>query len=240
MANTHNLDFEASSGQFCTAADSSSLSVTGDTTVEVYLRPETLPSAGERQTLLSKWDESGTTRSYKLSLFGVAGIFGDGSDGALTISSNTTDTPIDSACTGTAGATSLTATNASFAANQKILIIQMQGAGAGQWETNTITSYTAGTITTLNALSYTYTANSQVLVIKQYTNVTVNSGVTWTVKAWNGTVGGILAFVASGTFTNSGTITGVGKGFRGGAASVGGGSFMGEGTGTSYPGTAST
>jgi len=37
--------------------------------------------------------------------------------------------------------------------------------------------------------------------LEQYTNVTVDSGKKWTVKAWNGTVGGILAFVASGTVT---------------------------------------
>jgi len=42
--------------------------------------------------------------------------FGNGSDGALSISADTTDAPIDSACTGTSGSTTLSATNASFAA----------------------------------------------------------------------------------------------------------------------------
>jgi hypothetical protein len=65
-----------------------------------------------------------------------------------TVSVNTTETMIDSACTGTSAATSLTATNVSFAQGQVILIHQTQGTGAGTWMRNTIQGYTAGTITT--------------------------------------------------------------------------------------------
>lgn len=144
--------------------------------------------------------------------------FGDGSDGALIISTNTTDAPIDSACTGSLGATTLVATNASFAAGQVILIHQTQGAGAGQYQKTKISSYLAGQITTVDALAYSYVTGAQVIVMKQYTTITVNSGVTWTAKAWNGTTGGILAVMANGVVTITGTITGTGKGFRGGAA----------------------
>ncbi|GEM_PF-2868971 len=172
--------------------------------------------------------------------------FGNGTDGALTVSSNTTEAPIDSAATATAGSTTISATNASFAAAQKILIIQMDGANAGKYEIRTISAYTAGTITTTEALTNTYTSKAQVRVLKQYSSVTINASVTYTAKAWDGTVGGILAFLCNGTVTVAGTIsangaaatdqTGAsGGGFRGGDGlnnDTGGGSGMsGEGTG---------
>jgi hypothetical protein len=168
--------------------------------------------------LVGKWDESGTLRSYIMDIYGVSGYFGDGSDGALTISVDTTEAPIDSACTGTSGTYVLSATNVSFAIGQQILIHQTQGINAGQNERNVITGYTAGTITLQTPLVGTYgTSGAQVRVFKQYTNVTINSGKTYTAKAWNGTVGGILGFLASGTVTVTGTISASGCGFRGGA-----------------------
>lgn len=169
--------------------------------------------------------------------------FGDGSDGALTISSDTTEAPIDSSCSGTSGTTSLTATNASFAANQKILIHQSRGTGVGQWELNTIASYTAGTITTTDPLSYTYTdsgsSQAQVRVMKQYSAVTIDSTKTYTAKAWDGNVGGILGFYCNGTVTVTGTITATGKGFRG-ASNQGNYSAGNQGEGTLGIGSTST
>lgn len=159
--------------------------------------------------------------------------FGNGSDGAVTLSG--TEAPIDSSCSGTSGATSLSATNASFSAGQIILIHQSRGTGAGQWEINQISSYVAGTITTSIPLSYTYTdsgaSQAQVRVLKQYTDVTISG--TFTGKAWNGDVGGIVAFLATGTVNISGTLNaaglttanntttgGQGIGFRGGNANT--------------------
>lgn len=148
--------------------------------------------------------------------------FGSGSDGALTISGNTTDAPIDSACSGTSGTTSLTATNGSFAAGQVVLIHQTRGTGAGAWELNVIQSYVAGTITTRYNLANTYTNSgasvAQVLVLEQHSALTINNGITLTGKAWNGTVGGIVTYLVNGTATITGSITLVGKGFRGGSA----------------------
>jgi hypothetical protein len=136
--------------------------------------------------------------------------YGNGSDGALTISENTTEAPIDSSCSGSADSTELSATNASFEADQIILIHQSRGTGAGQWELNVIASYTAGTITTKYDLAYTYTdsgaSQAQVRVLKQYSDVTIDESVTYTAKAWDGNVGGILAFLCNGTTTITGTI----------------------------------
>lgn len=176
--------------------------------------------------------------------------FGDGSDGSLTISANTTEAPIDSSCSGTSGQTSLTATNASFAAGQLILIHQTRGTGVGAWELNKIASYSAGTITTTHSLCNTYTdsgaSQAQVRVMKQYTDVTINNGITYTAKAWNGDVGGIMAFFAKGTISgvtsgiinlngNAGSgqsrVAGIGYVGGDGNPTVEGIGYRGEGTG---------
>lgn len=141
--------------------------------------------------------------------------YGSGSDGAGSINTST-DAPIDSAATGTSGATSLSATNGSFAAGQLVLIIQTVGTGAGNWELNKISSYVAGTITLAYALQNTYAAGAQVIVIKQYSSYVVNSGQTLTAKAWNGTVGGVVVVMCNGTITITGNITGAAKGHSGG------------------------
>lgn len=175
-----------------------------------------------------------------------ADLFGDGSDGAITISTNTINNPIDSACLGVAGTYTLSATNVGFGPGQVILIHQTQGINAGTWMINKITDYFAGSITLSEPLNATYSTGAQVLVLKQYTDVTVNSGITWTVKAWNGTTGGILAYIANGTTTVSGFINLTGKGYRGAQAPSGGNrlnGYNGEGINGIYgsqPGSAYT
>jgi len=140
--------------------------------------------------------------------------FGNGSDGAYSPSTST-DAPIDSACTGTISTTSLSATNASFATGQLILIHQTQGTGAGQWELNRISSYATGTITTAYSLIYGYATGAQVVVIPQYSTGNIAGGVTIIGKAWNGTTGGIYTKFFSGALTIAGTLTVGGTGYRG-------------------------
>lgn len=156
--------------------------------------------------------------------------FGNAGDGNLSISSPTTDAPIDSACTGTAGARALTATNGSFAIGQIILIHQTRGSGAGQWELNVIAGYTAGEITTKYDLAYTYVSGAQVIVVKQYANFTVDASQTLTAKAWDGSVGGILAVMANGAITVNGALELRQKGFRGATSATSGSGWAGEGT----------
>lgn len=168
--------------------------------------------------------------------------FGNGSDGDYSSTGNATDAPVDSSCSGNANSTSLSATNASFAADKPVLIHQTRGTGAGNWELNQIQSYTSGTITLKKALQNTYTdsgaSQAQVIQLKQYNNFTQNSGHTLTAKAWDGNVGGILAFLCNGTTTITGNISANNTGFIGGAfsnyGSAGGNNtataFRGEGT----------
>jgi len=245
--NTYSASLVAASSQYAYHADAVSLSITGDLTMECYIKPTSLPTIGNSMILMSKWRSGNNTRSYKFDIAGISAVFGSAIDGNLTVSSNTTDAPIDSACTGTSGSNSLSATNASFASGQEILIHQSQGTNAGSYMRNKIVSYTAGTITLDQALNMSYTTGAQVLVLKQYGNVTVNSGKTWTAKDWNGTTGGILAFLCNGILTINGIISAkgtdktgsvqpppvgaVGGGFRGGAAVEGStGAYSGEGT----------
>lgn len=236
--NTYSLGFASASSEYATAADSASLSVTGDLTLETFVKFDSLPAIGSSMTLLGKWNENTNTRSYKMDILGVSGYFGDGGSGALTIAVNTTQAPIDSIAVGAAGTTSITATNVSFAAGQIIKIVQTQGTNAGQYERLVIQAYTAGTITTATPLIGSYTPGAQVIVIPQYTTITVNSGITWSAKAWNGATGSELVALASTSLTNNGTISANGAGFRGG---VGGNNASGQqGEGTAGVGIVST
>jgi hypothetical protein len=257
--NTYSATFTAASSQYASAVDSASLSLTGNLTLECYINPNSLPTTGNQMILMSKWRAGNNTRSYKFDIAGIAAVFGDGTDGNLTISVNTTEAPIDSACTGTQGAYTLSATNAAFAAGQQILVHQSQGANAGTWQRTSIVSYTAGTITTADALSINFVSGAQVRTLPKYGNVTVNNGVTWTCKAWNGTVGGIMAFLCNGTLTITGNINanggnsttystaglrsgrGTGGGFYGGNAYCADNTdgYSNQGEGTSGAGTTS-
>jgi len=237
--NTHSTDLEASSSMYFTRADNADLSITGDISMEAYIKSESLPTSGGEMVIMGKWNEASDQRSYKFSIKTSSSNFGDGSAGNLTISSNTTQAPTDAACSGTINTYSLSATNASFAAGQEILIVQMIGTNAGISQRTKIQAYTAGTITTVDKLKISFSSSgtnkAQVLVLPQYADVTVNAGKTWTGKAWNGTTGGIFAFLASGTVTINGTITVSGKGFRGAsrpASTVNIGGLQGEGYGT--------
>lgn len=214
--NTASLSLVAASSQYGTAANSASLDITGDLTLEAEFYLTSLPTVGNSMVIMGKWDESAALRSYIMDIYGVSGFFGSGTDGSLTISSNTTEAPIDSTCTGTVASYTLSATNGSFAIGQVIFIHQSQGTNAGQNERNVITGYTAGTITLQTPLIGTYVSGAQVRVLPQYTNVTINTGITYTAKAWNGTVGGILAFLSNGTVLGAGNIVADGCGYRGG------------------------
>lgn len=183
--------------------------------------------------------------------------FGSGVNGALTISSNTTEAPIDSGCSGSSGSTSLSATNASFAAGQIIYVHQSRGLNAGLSEFNQISSYSAGTITTTSALSNTYTdsgsSQAQVRVVPQYSAITIASGATYSVKGWDGNVGGIFVVLCNGPITIAGTlsvngasgsisnsINGAGGGYRGGAGDNGGDNLAQQGESEVGVGTASS
>lgn len=149
--------------------------------------------------------------------------FGYGVDGAKTVSASADYDGANASCSGTSGTTSVTLGAAStFANGDLVLIHQTRGTGAGAWELNRIASGGGGTSLTMSySLQNTYTdsgaSQAQMLELKQYSSVTVDSGQTWSAPAWDGDKGGILAFLCTGTTTVTGTISASAKGFRGGA-----------------------
>jgi hypothetical protein len=147
--------------------------------------------------------------------------FGTGSDGPLDVPAATTTTidTIATAATATAGTSAIDAADATgFAAGQIVLIHQSQGNGAGNYELAAVASVVGNMINLGANLTHAYDTGAQVIVVPQYTDVTVEG--TLVAPAWNGTTGGILAFQASGSVTVAagGAIDQSGRGFRGGNA----------------------
>jgi hypothetical protein len=160
-------------------------------------------------------------------------IFGKATDGAnLSISSNTTDTPIVAfVSAGAAGSYQFTSQTAySFAAGQLVFLHQSRATGFGACELVYLTGYNSGTgvCTTATPLRNTYNAGAQAYVVKQYGNGTINS-CTWTSPGWNGTSAGIHGFAFNGVLTlNSATISTQALGFRGAGAVSNTDGYQGE------------
>ena len=149
-------------------------------------------------------------------------VLGSGKDGALTHASGTkTINTVRATATGTKGSTTLSVSTVSgFAAQQLVVIHQTMGTGAGTWEEAYISAVGSGSFTLSKALKNTYATGgsvnrAQVVMVPQYTTVTVSGG-TLTAPVWNGSTGGILAFVATGNVTISGgTVNMSGNGYLG-------------------------
>ena len=187
--------------------------------------------------------------------------FGTGADGNLIITNGQTIyiDNIRSAVSETAfsGQPNIVLSDATdFAVNQEVLIIQMQGTGAGSYEFGRIASKTSNTLTLQNKLVNQYTvvggnSKAQIVQVPNYGNVTVQAGGILTAHDWDGNTGGIVVFRALTSTSIEGAIEvnggngfgtnttgeggGNGGGFRGGGAYRRGPgiSFSGEGTGGS-------
>lgn len=247
--NTNSFKLIAASSQYASANDASSLDIAGDLSIDLRIKPASLPTGTSTVVLVSKWNQASNERSYRYSVTPTFGVFGDGSSGSLHITADTGEAPIDSACSGTSGTNTLTATNASFVANQVIMVHQSQGTGTGTVQITKIQAYTAGTITTTDLLNFDYATGAQVRVLPQYTDVTIDASVTYFAKEWDGTTGGIIAFLCTGTTTVNGVISAQGgdavspghlvnysAGYRAGSFTAGGAPTVGkQGEGTTGP-----
>lgn len=126
---------------------------------------------------------------------------------------------------------------APFAAGDRALIIQMKGAtvdltnsaafgnvidveNAGNYEFVDITQVNGNSIQFANALVNDYTVSGlvQLITVPQYTDFNVTG--TLSCQPWDGLVGGVLVFEASGTVTLSGSIDVSDSGFRAGTSSI--------------------
>lgn len=155
---------------------------------------------------------------------------GDGSDGALTVTSTNiiiNDYTRITTASVSSGSTSFDVNSASeFSVGDEILIIQMQhSSNAGVYEFANIFAINSNAITISESLSNSYASGTfdsgtstaaQIVKVPQYTSVTIDSGASLTASAWDGYKGGILVFRASGDVNVTGIINLTGKGFRGG------------------------
>jgi gliding motility-associated-like protein len=129
-------------------------------------------------------------------------------------------------------------TTSGFAVGDKVLLIQMKGASidttntsnfgtitsyneAGNYEMLVISAITSTTITFTNPILRTYNTTGvlQLVKVPVYNNVNIIGLLTCT--AWNGSVGGVLVFEATGNVTLNANIDVTGKGFLGGTISSG-------------------
>jgi len=107
-----------------------------------------------------------------------------------------------------------------FSNNDLVVIHQTRGTGVGVWELNKIASGGGSTsLVMVMDLSNDYTESGasqfQVLQLKQFRNVVVNSGISYSATSWDGSKGGIIAFLAK-SVSVVGTITAASKGYYGG------------------------
>ncbi|QSQ24832.1 hypothetical protein JY651_07790 [Pyxidicoccus parkwayensis] len=97
--------------------------------------------------------------------------------------------------------------------------IDLTGNRVGRWELARLSANAGGgsTLRLAQPLKYSYEGgNTQVIFVPEYTTVTIPS--TSAIKAlpWDGTKGGVVAFLARDGIANDGTISAKGAGFRGG------------------------
>lgn len=127
-----------------------------------------------------------------------------------------------------------------LSANDRVMLINLQADGTnltnvGNYEFLVVSSVVTNTVTfTSNKTKYygngavddtnigTATTTQRVILqrVPQYYNVTIQNGGTLTASGWDGVMGGVLAFYASGKVDvqSGGSIDMTGKGYRGGGA----------------------
>jgi hypothetical protein len=95
--------------------------------------------------------------------------------------------------------------------------IDLSSSPVGRWELARVATAAGSTITLSEPLRSSYAANvTQLVRVPEYTSVTINAGRSVAALAWNGSVGGVVAFLVNGTLTNNGTVEARARGFRGG------------------------
>jgi MYXO-CTERM domain-containing protein len=87
----------------------------------------------------------------------------------------------------------------------------------GSWEFARLASVAGMTMNLTAPLIRPYAGNvSQVIRVPEYSALTNAGGRTIVPQAWNGTTGGVVAFLVQGAFDNNGQVVATGRGFRGG------------------------
>ncbi len=64
MAQTHSITLVRASSQYLSASDSASLDITGNLTMEMWVKLNSAPTSGQLFGLVAKWSDTGTEQSY--------------------------------------------------------------------------------------------------------------------------------------------------------------------------------
>jgi uncharacterized protein (TIGR03382 family) len=144
---------------------------------------------------------------------------------------------IATALTAPASANSTTlavADETGFAAGELVLVLQVSASGpapdtgtpgplalssvdAGRWEFARLESVAPGQLNLTAPLVSSFAApGSQVVRVPEYTRVQIQAASSLVAPPWNGSSGGVLAFLATDQVLNMGLISADGAGFRGG------------------------
>ncbi|MBA2540558.1 MAG: hypothetical protein H0V17_13030, partial [Deltaproteobacteria bacterium] len=154
---------------------------------------------------------------------------GDGRDGPIVVASEgfTDDVRAGVIANVGEGSTLLPVTTADgFAVGDEVIVIQMTGDVAGNYETGRVRSTAPGSLTLESALATAFPADatgvSQVIHIPNFSSVTVAGTGRLGVHPWDGVTGGVLFFRVRETLTveAGGVITADLSGFGGGLPSV--------------------
>ncbi|QRN98073.1 hemagglutinin [Archangium violaceum] len=97
----------------------------------------------------------------------------------------------------------------------------LEGSRVGRWELARLEDVSTGVLRLSAPLVNDFTLPSQVVLVPEYTDVRISSSGSLRAPPWNGRSGGVLAFLATGTVFNQGSLDVEGLGFRGGAAEAG-------------------
>ncbi|WP_434386353.1 adventurous gliding motility protein AgmC [Melittangium boletus] len=99
--------------------------------------------------------------------------------------------------------------------------INLTNDAVGRWEFARLSAVSGSTLTLTAALVHSYAANvTQVIRVPEYTTVNLTGPGRLVPTAWNGSAGGVVAFLATGAVTNAGQINAGGLGFQGGPVSA--------------------
>jgi len=158
---------------------------------------------------------------------GVCDRGGDGADGTLNVTGTTPLTPAATPLVESVamGGTLLRVVNtAGFAVGSEALVIDTQGAGAGQHAFARVTGVTPNSLTVTPGMPFAFASTDRVQVVRvlHYRSVSVATGATLRGTAWNGSTGGVLPIRVADTASVLGTISQSGNGFRGGSGDAGG------------------
>ena len=198
-----------------------------------------LVSPGDTITVTASYHGSSASVGYQVApggqqvdvVIAASPLFGTGVDGDLTIGSGQTsytdNTRSSLAATASSGQNQMSLSSASgFAAGREVLIIQMQGTGAGNYEFGTIASVNVNTLILNDTLNNAYTvggnSKAQVLQVPYFRSVAVANGGNLTAHTWDGSTGSVISFKVNGLLDVQlgGSIDARAIGFRGGQERV--------------------